>query len=176
MSVYLCLHCNGVFSPVLTYLAIEILYLQAAWLHCTLSAFFDSPSNPDYIRGLLKVYFAARDFLQTVIDLCSAPREEATEPVGSAANASQSSRTINTQPTSQSFTRSLKFAGFYIMQMILAGGFTFMKLLNSFFAAHMDVEASRRLFNQTVRVVRASSINNNDLPGRLAEVLAQLWR
>ncbi|KAI9724301.1 MAG: hypothetical protein M1828_003725 [Chrysothrix sp. TS-e1954] len=159
---------------------IETLYLRAAWLHCTLSAFFDSPNNPDYIRSLLKLYFAARDFLQTVIDLCRDPAE-------SGADTSQSSTTTNehnphstsmpkgslANPTSM---RSLKFAGFYIMQMILAGGFTLMKLLNSFFATHIDIAASRWLFNQTVRVVRAASINNNDLPSRLAEVLAQLWR
>lgn len=51
-----------------------------------------------------------------------------------------------------------------------------MKLLNSFFARHIEVEKSRALFNTTIHGIRSISIANNDLPARLAEVMAQLWR
>lgn len=62
------------------------------------------------------------------------------------------------------------------MQIILAAGFTLAKLLNSFFARHIDVGEARKLFNSTINAIRTISINNNDLPARLAEVLTQLWR
>ena len=71
---------------------------------------------------------------------------------------------------------SLRYAGTYITWMMLAGGFTLMKMLNSSFARHTDLPAGRKLFNATISAIRASSIANNDLPSRLAEVLAQLWR
>ncbi|KAL9055036.1 MAG: hypothetical protein Q9162_003801 [Coniocarpon cinnabarinum] len=71
---------------------------------------------------------------------------------------------------------SLPYVGMYIMQMILGGGFTLAKLLNSFFKSHTDVDAARALFNRTIKAIRTTSIYNNDLPARLAEVLTQLWR
>ena len=70
----------------------------------------------------------------------------------------------------------LAHVGMYMVQMILAGGFTLLKLLNSFFKAHTDIDYARSLFNQTIQAIRKTSIYNNDLPARLAEVLAQLWR
>ena len=51
-----------------------------------------------------------------------------------------------------------------------------MKLLNSFFARHIDVQQSRVLFNRTIHGIRSISVANDDLPARLAELLAQLWR
>lgn len=71
---------------------------------------------------------------------------------------------------------SLKYVGSYLMQIILAAGFTLAKLLNSFFARHIDVPEARKLFNATISAIRSISINNNDMPARLAEVLTQLWR
>ncbi|KAI9653674.1 MAG: hypothetical protein M1831_005702 [Alyxoria varia] len=70
---------------------------------------------------------------------------------------------------------ALPYAGAYILRMILAGGFVLMKLLNSFFSHHTDMPSARKLFNQTISAIRSSSIRNNDLPSRLAEVLTQLW-
>lgn len=60
--------------------------------------------------------------------------------------------------------------------MIIASGFTLLKLLNSFFANHIDLDYGRQLFNRTIWAIRSISVTNNDLPSRLAEVLAQLWR
>lgn len=70
----------------------------------------------------------------------------------------------------------LPYVGMYMMQMILAGGFTLAKLLNSFFKSHTDIVYARGLFNKTIKGIRITSIYNNDLPARLAEVLAQMWR
>ena len=60
--------------------------------------------------------------------------------------------------------------------MIVAGGFTLLKLLNSFFANHIDLDYGKNLFNRTIWAIRSISVTMNDLPSRLAEVLAQLWR
>ena len=63
----------------------------------------------------------------------------------------------------------------YIEQMMLAGATTLLKLLNSFYASHVDVPSGRLLFSRTVSCLRQLSVRSNDLPQRLAEVMAQLW-
>ena len=63
----------------------------------------------------------------------------------------------------------------YIEQMLLAGAVTLLKLLNSFYSRHVDVAEGKRLFGRTVAVLRGLSVRSNDLPQRLAEVMAQLW-
>lgn len=70
----------------------------------------------------------------------------------------------------------LVYATNYILQMIIAAGFTLLKLLNSFFADQIDLEYGRQLFNRTIWAIRSISVSPNDLPSRLAEVLVQLWR
>jgi hypothetical protein len=60
--------------------------------------------------------------------------------------------------------------------MVIAAAFTLLKLLNSFFASEINLEYGRGLFTRTIRAIRDISVTNNDLPSRLAEVLAQLWR
>ena len=70
----------------------------------------------------------------------------------------------------------LAYSTNYILQMVIAAGFTLLKLLNSFFANHIDFEQGRSLFNRTIWAIRKISVSTNDLPSRLAEVLAQLWK
>lgn len=60
--------------------------------------------------------------------------------------------------------------------MIIAAGFTLLKLLNSFFANEINFEYGRQMFNRTIWAIRSISVTTNDLPSRLAEVLAQLWK
>ena len=64
----------------------------------------------------------------------------------------------------------------YIEQMMLAGATTLLKLLNSFYASHVDIPSGRTLFSRTVSGLRQLSVRSNDLPQRLAEVMAQLWQ
>ncbi|KAL8766034.1 MAG: hypothetical protein Q9209_007063 [Squamulea sp. 1 TL-2023] len=64
----------------------------------------------------------------------------------------------------------------YILQMIIAAGFTLLKLLNSFFADSVKLVHGRDLFLKTIKAIRTVSVATNDLPSRLAEVLAQLWK
>lgn len=64
----------------------------------------------------------------------------------------------------------------YIEQMMLAAAVTLLKILNSFYATHVDVVQGRTLFSRTVGGLRKLSVRSNDLPQRLAEVMAQLWQ
>lgn len=70
----------------------------------------------------------------------------------------------------------LSYTPYYIYQMMVAGGCTLQKLFKSFFASHMDLDYTKDLFNRTVWAVRSLSVSSNDLPERLGEVLAQMWR
>ena len=71
---------------------------------------------------------------------------------------------------------SLTYATNYLLQIIIAAGFTLLKLLNSSFAIYVDLDYGRSLFNRTIWTIRNISVATNDLPSRLAEVLVQLWR
>lgn len=70
----------------------------------------------------------------------------------------------------------LSYTPYYVYQMMVAAGCTLLKLSKSFFAAHIDMEYTKSLFNRTIWAVRGVSVSSNDLPERLAEVLAQMWR
>ncbi|KAJ5232179.1 hypothetical protein N7468_005135 [Penicillium chermesinum] len=122
------------------------LYLRAANLHLHLSAFFDEPSAKDYRERVLSLYLATTSFLEAAMNL-------GTE-VGPI----------------------LSYTPYYIYQMMVAAGCTILKLSKSFFSAHIDMEYTKQLFNRTIWAIRGVSVSNNDLPERLAEVLAQMWR
>lgn len=70
----------------------------------------------------------------------------------------------------------LSYSPYYIYQMMVAAGCTILKLSKSFFSAHIDMGYTKNLFNRTIWAIRGVSVSNNDLPERLAEVLAQMWR
>ena len=125
---------------------ITTLYFQAAGLHLRLGAFFDSPTSKNYSSDLLALWLAATTFLETALGLDLTANE------------------------------ILPYASNYVLQMIVAAGFAIMKLLNSFFASYIDLDYGRALFSRTIRAIRIISVTTNDLPARLAEVLAQLWR
>ncbi|KKZ66055.1 hypothetical protein EMCG_08168 [[Emmonsia] crescens] len=126
--------------------SISNLYLRAAGLHLRLSAFFDNPTAKDYRQGLLALYLATTLFLDGALNL-----ETTVGPV-------------------------LAYSPNYIYQMTLAAGFILLKLCKSFFAVHIDMEYTKSLFNRTIWALRSMSVTSNDLPERLAEVLAQMWR
>ncbi|KAF3387168.1 Regulatory protein LEU3 [Penicillium rolfsii] len=122
------------------------LYLRASNLHLHLSAFFDEPSAKDYRERLLSLYVATTSFLEVVMNL-----ETEVGPV-------------------------LSYTPYYIYQMMVAAGCTLLKLSKSFFSSHIDMEYTKNLFNRTIWAIRGVSVSSNDLPERLAEVLAQMWR
>ena len=70
----------------------------------------------------------------------------------------------------------LRFAPNYVLQMMLAAAVALLKLLNSFFADHVDRDAGEQLFWDAISAIREMSVKPNDLPQRLAEVFAQMWK
>ncbi|KAJ5212253.1 uncharacterized protein N7498_003899, partial [Penicillium cinerascens] len=122
------------------------LYLRAANLHLHLSAFFDDPLAKDYRGRLLSLYVATTSFLEVTMNL-----ETEVGPV-------------------------LSYTPYYVYQMMVAAGCTLLKLSKSFFSNHIDMDYTKTLFNRTIWAIRGVSVSSNDLPERLAEVLAQMWR
>ncbi len=137
---------NNCQEPSADRLAMNMIYLRAAGLHLRLSAFFDSSNSSHYWEDLLGLWSATTAYLEQALSI------------------------------STSAGSVLSYVSNYILQMIIAAGFTLMKLLNSFFANHIDLEYGKSLFNRTIWAIRDISVTPNDLPSRLAEVLAQLWR
>jgi hypothetical protein len=70
----------------------------------------------------------------------------------------------------------LRYAPNYILQMMVAAAVALLKLLNSFFANYVDRDAGEQLFWDTITAIRQMSVRPNDLPQRLAEVFAQIWK
>ncbi len=126
--------------------AITTLFLRSAGLHFRLFAFFDSPNSLQYLKDLLALWLSTCSFLECAFSL------------------------------EISAGGLLIYSPNYVLQMIIAAAFTLLKLLNSFFASHIDVVYGRSLFTSAIQAIRSISVRTNDLPSRLAEVLAQLWR
>ncbi|KAI1800470.1 hypothetical protein F4811DRAFT_564715 [Daldinia bambusicola] len=63
----------------------------------------------------------------------------------------------------------------YIQQMLVAAGFALLKLMRSFFAKTIDFERGRTLFHKTINAIRRTSVLDNDLQWRLAELMVQMW-
>jgi len=121
--------------------------LRASNLHLHLSAFFDDPTiTKNYRERLLTLYATTTSFLEAAMNL-----ETEVGPV-------------------------LSYTPYYIYQMMVAGGCTLQKLGKSFFSTHIDMDYTKNLFNRTIWAIRGVSVSSNDLPERLAEVLAQMWR
>jgi hypothetical protein len=126
--------------------ATNMVYLHAATLHLRLSVFFDSPTSSTYQADLQSLWDATTEFLEAAFNL------------------------------KHNNASIIRYSTNYILQMIIAAGFTLLKLLNSFFANFIDLEYGKTLFTKTIQTIRQISVVHNDLPSRLAEVLAQLWR
>ncbi|KAI0873798.1 hypothetical protein GGS24DRAFT_490434 [Hypoxylon argillaceum] len=69
----------------------------------------------------------------------------------------------------------LVYATNYLQQMLVACGFALLKLMRSFFAKTIDASRGRTLFHRTINSIRKTSIVDNDLPWRLAELMVQMW-
>ncbi|KAI9899046.1 hypothetical protein N3K66_005507 [Trichothecium roseum] len=128
------------------------LHLRAALLHMRLAGFFDSSSTPGYMDDLMGLWRAATSFLDDVLEINS-----------------------STSPSTESTGGMLLYATNYVQQMLVAGGFTILKLMKSFFSKTIDFPRGKRLFHKTVRAIRSTSVVNNDLQWRLAELMVQMW-
>ena len=124
------------------------LYIAAVRLHLRLAVLFDAPTTKTYVEDLLTLYAAVLAYLNQAVDLH--------DPSGASL---------------------LRFSSNYIVQLIIAAGFALLKLLNHRGVAKLvDRDEGARMFGEAVRAIRKISVAPNDLPSRLAEVLAQLWR
>jgi len=79
--------------------------------------------------------------------------------------------------TTNSCGPNLQFAPYYIYQMCVAAAAALLKLMNSFFgfSEYVDRDGGVALFWDAINSMRTMSARTNDLPQRLAEVLAQMW-
>ena len=128
------------------------IHLRGAALHMRLAGFFDSSKTPGYMDDLMGLWRATTSFLDEVFEV--------------------------DKITSSGETMSgaiLPYATIYIQQMLVAAGFALLKLLRSFFAKTIDFSRGRSLFRQTVQAIRNTSVVNNDLQSRLAELMVQMW-
>lgn len=133
------------------------LHLKAAGLHLRLAGFFDSSKTPGYLDDLMGLWRATTSFLDYILD---------------------GDKTSHEEPAFAYQTRDqylLMYATNYIQQMLVAAGFALLKLLRSFFAQTIDFDRGRDLFHRTVQAIRTTSIVQNDLNWRLAELMVQIW-
>lgn len=124
---------------------VALLYLRCVQLHLRLSTLYDSNTASSYVPSVLSLYDTIQNLLSQVIAPGCLDGD------------------------------ILSYCPYYISQMTTACGFTLLRLLQSSFVDFIDVEAGKALFNSTVGAIRKMSVVNNDIPGRLADVLLQLW-
>lgn len=127
------------------------LHLKAAGLHLRLAGFFDSSATPGYMDDLMGLWRAVVSYLDYILD------GESTGP----------------EHGQSDFL--LRYATNYIQQMLVAAGFALLKLMRSFFVKSIDVDRGRNLFHRTIQAIRATSVVQNDLNWRLAELMVQIW-
>lgn len=128
------------------------LHLRAAALHMRLAGFFDSSKTPGYMDDLMGLWRAASSFLDELleVDKVTSPRDGARGTI-------------------------LLYATNYLQQMLVAAGFTLLKLMRSFFCKTIDFDRGRNLFHHSVKAIRLTSVVHNDLQWRLAELMVQMW-
>ncbi|CEJ89162.1 Putative Regulatory protein LEU3 [[Torrubiella] hemipterigena] len=128
------------------------LHLRAAGLHMRLAGFFDSSKTPGYMDDLMGLWRATTSFLDDLleIDKVKTPRDNFGDTI-------------------------LLYATNYIQQMLVAAAFTLLKLMRSFFAKTIDFHRGRSLFHKSIQAIRATSVVDNDLQWRLAELMVQMW-
>ncbi|KIW32183.1 hypothetical protein, variant 1 [Cladophialophora immunda] len=70
----------------------------------------------------------------------------------------------------------LQFCPLFCYEAFLCAAFILLKVVkNDYFAAIIDAGLGKKLINFSVSALRKMSVANNDLPGRLSDVLAYLW-
>jgi hypothetical protein len=73
-------------------------------------------------------------------------------------------------------SRLLLYSPVCVFYLLTTCAFFLLKILNSSYSQYVDFEAGKKSFNATVLALRRWSVANNDLSGRIAEILAILWR
>lgn len=128
------------------------LHLKAAGLHLRLAGFFDSHNTPGYMDDLMGLWRATVNFLDYILE------NDTPSPHDPHAGGDL-----------------LRYATNYIQQMLVAAGFALLKLVRSFFVKSVDYERGRILFHRTIQAIRNTSVLQNDLNWRVAELMVQMW-
>ncbi|KAJ6785302.1 hypothetical protein PWT90_09219 [Aphanocladium album] len=128
------------------------LHLRAAGLHMRLAGFFDSSKTPGYMDDLVGLWRATTNFLDELLEADKV-----------------------TSPRDNFHGTFLLYSTNFIQQMLVAAAFTVLKLMRSFFAKTIDFHRGRNLFHRSIRAIRQTSVVNNDLQWRLAELMVQMW-
>lgn len=129
-----------------TILVTAAIHLDITKLHLHAFYLFDEASTAGYVERIVALYFTACTFIEHT-------------------------RTLDTQ--SSDF---LSHCPFYCYEAFLCAAFIILKILrNNYFAAIVDTRSGQTLVNFSVSALRKMSVTNNDLPGRLSDVLAYLW-
>ena len=69
----------------------------------------------------------------------------------------------------------LQYVPNYLFRTLFTAAGILLKVLSSDFSLDVDYVAGRRSFNDALIALRHCSIQNNDVAGRSADILAQLW-
>ncbi|ORY05917.1 hypothetical protein BCR34DRAFT_604371 [Clohesyomyces aquaticus] len=121
-------------------------YISAARLHLQSFALFDEPSSDSYINRILSLYYMAASLIQQTLDADRA-----------------SSSMIRCCP-------------FFVYQTFVSASFIVLKVLkNNYFSSFIDIQSGRTLFHASITAIRRMSLECNDLPARLGDVLGYLW-
>ncbi|KAF3929416.1 hypothetical protein ABW19_dt0210175 [Dactylella cylindrospora] len=122
------------------------IYLLCARLHLRSFYLFDSPSTQACINRIIQLYHAAEALVTHILK------------------------------TEEDHVSILDYCPVYIWQMFTSAAFTMLKVLRSnYFNRYLEVEPGIKGFNAALNALRSISVADNDLPGRMSDVLTQLW-
>ncbi|KIX95572.1 uncharacterized protein Z520_08692 [Fonsecaea multimorphosa CBS 102226] len=121
-------------------------YLHVVKLHLHAFYLVDDPSALGYVERIVTLYSTATAMIEHVRDLDNQSRD------------------------------FLQFCPLFCYEAFLCAVFVLLKVVkNDYFAAIIDAGSGKTLINFSVSALRKMSVANNDLPGRLSDVLAYLW-
>lgn len=126
----------------------QTLYLLSTKLNLQAFFLFDEPSVPTYPHRIGMLYSTACAMVEHI------------QP-----------------PQGEQFPNDLPSSlPFFCYQSFLCAAFVLLKILkNTYFASILDADTGTKLLNSAITSLRRISVTNNDLPGRLSDVLAYLW-
>lgn len=123
-------------------------HLLAARLHLHAFYLFDEATSSGYVERILALFATASSLIE---------------------------HTLNYDLEGPGFT---PYCSFYAYQSFMCAAFVLLKVLRSEYYSDLTsqtITTTKRLFNSSITVLRKMSVSNNDLPGRLSDVLAYLY-
>ncbi|OAP60578.1 hypothetical protein AYL99_05580 [Fonsecaea erecta] len=121
-------------------------YFLVVKLHLHAFYLFDDPSALGYLERIVTLYATATAVIEHVRELDHQSRD------------------------------FLQFCPLFCYEAFLCAAFVLLKVVkNDYFAAMIDAGLGKMLITFSVTALRRMSVANNDLPGRLSDVLAYLW-